>query len=369
MKAAIEDKYIIFLLFSGVVGMFTNLPKEFGKCAGTGGWVVIVMDLLFILPSSFAMISLNKHFEGRLIHEYLKDCLGKYISIPVSFLYFLRYFMLVPLMTKSLVSLVRGTVLETTPTWPLALLFIGCACYAASQSIRTLAYICQFFVSIALFLCCILFIAMFSKGELINLRPFFVKEDIPTYFNESIRNLRIFFGAGVLFMVPFSEKENKHSSKYLLIGYLLIALFYLLVFWSAVVVKNIYDTVLYDDIFFLTVRTVEIERLEILKRLDGLAIAAFIFTSLMMVAVDIYCSGMMLSYYLSKANLKVINFNISCIIISVIGFVLTIIIPDTFTLKKYLQISYIIAWMTSLIIPPLLFVIIKVKGKLKKNCT
>ncbi|MBE6069014.1 MAG: hypothetical protein E7211_15180 [Clostridium lundense] len=368
MKTIIEDKYIIFLVFSGVVGLFTNIPKEYGTYVGTGGWVIILIDLLLILPPSFAIVWLNKQHEGRVIPEYLVEILGKYLALPINILYFTRFFMLVPLMTRALLGMVKSTSLETTPIWPLAFIFLTCACYAASQGIKSLSYICQFFVLTALILSSILFFALLSKGGFINLRPLFVKEDIPLYFKESIRNLRIFFGAGVLLVVPFSKKDNKKTNMYLLIGYMIITLFYLFVFWGTVSVSGINQTVLFDDIFFIAVRSVEIENLEILKRLDGLAIAAFTFTSLMMVAVDIYGSAVVFKYYLEKTKMpKKMTLSFSCIVISVIGFVLCVIIPSTFALSKYLLISYKIAWLTSMILPIVLFIIVKIKMRINKE--
>ncbi|WP_097027056.1 GerAB/ArcD/ProY family transporter [Clostridium peptidivorans] len=368
MKTIIEDKYIIFLLFSGVVGLFTNIPKEYATYVGTGGWVIIIIDLLLILPPSFAIIWLNKQYEGKIIPEYLVEILGKYIAFPINIIYFIRFFIIVPLMTRALLVMVKSTTLETTPIWPLALVFISCACYAATQGIKSLAYICQFFVLIALAVSSILFFALLSKGGFINLRPFFVKEDIPLYFKESIRNLRIFFGAGVLFVMPFSKKDNKKANIYLLIGYIIITLFYLFVFWGTVAVAGINQTVLFDDIFFIAVRSVEIQNLEILKRLDGLAITAFIFTSLMTVAIDIYGAAVILKYYLEKTKIpKKTTFSFSCIATSIAGFVFCIIIPNTFALKQYLSIAFKMAWLTAFIIPMILFVIVKIKNRISKE--
>lgn len=368
MKTIIEDKYIIFLVFSGVVGLFTNIPKEYGTYVGTGGWVIIIIDLLLILPPSFAIVWLNKQHDGRVLPEYLVEILGKHIALLVNILYFIRYFVLVPLMTRALLGMVKSTSLETTPIWPLAFIFISCACYAAAQGIKSLSYICQFFILTALILSSILFFALLSKGGFINLRPFFVKEDIPLYFKESIRNLRIFFGSGVLLIVPFSKKDNKKTGKYLLIGYVIITLFYLFVFWGTVSVAGINQTVLFDDIFFIAVRSVEIENLEILKRLDGLAIAAFTFTSLMMIATDIYGSATIAKYYLEKTKMsKKSTLSFACITVSILSFILCIMIPSTFALRKYLLISYKIAWITSMIIPIVLCIIVKIKRKINND--
>lgn len=368
MKATIEDKYIIFLVFSGIVGLFTNLPTEYGSYAGTGGWVVIIIDLLLILPPSLAIIWLNKQYEGRIIPDYLGEIVGKYLALPINILYFIKFAMLVPSMTRSLLGMVKSTALQTTPIWPLALIFIACGCYAASCGIKYLSYICQFFILISLILSSIVFFTLLSKGGFINLRPFFVKEDIHLYFKESIRNLRFFFGTMVLLVVPLNNKNNKKASIYLLIGLIISTLFYLLVFWGTISVCGIDSTVLFDDAFFIAVRSVEIQKLEILQRLDALAIAVFIFTSLIIVELYMYGAAIVLKYYLDKTKiLKNMALSFSCIIISIISFLICIIIPNEFALGQYLSISYKLSWFTSVIIPIILFIIVKIKKKSNKQ--
>ncbi|MBM7871750.1 spore germination protein [Clostridium pascui] len=367
MKTTIEDKYIIFLVFSGIVGLFTNLPTEYGSYAGTGGWVVIIIDLLLILPPSLAIIWLNKQYDGRIIPDYLDEILGKYLALPINILYFIKFAMLVPSMTRSLLGMVKSSALQTTPIWPLALIFIACGCYAAACEIKYLSYICQLFILIALILSSIVFFTLLSKGRIINLMPFFIKEDIPLYFKESIRNLRFFFGTMVLLVVPLNKKNNKKASIYLLIGLILSTLFYLFIFWGTVSVCGINSTVLFNDAFFIAVRSVEIQKLEILQRLDALAIAAFIFTSLMIVALYIYGAAVVFKYYLGKTKtLKNITLSFSCIIVSIVSFLICIIIPNEFFLVRYLEISYMISWFTSMIIPIILFIIVKIKKKINK---
>lgn len=368
MKTIIEDKYIIFLVFSSIVGLFTNLPTEYGSYAGTSGWVIIIIDLLLILPPSFAIIWLNKQYEGRIIPDYLNEILGKYLALFINILYLIKFAMLVPSMTRSLLGMVKSAILQTTPIWPLAFIFIACGCYAANCGIKYLSYICQFFILIALILSSIVFFTLLNKGGFINLRPFFIKEDIPLYLNESIRNLRFFFGAMVLLVVPLNKENNKKANIYLLIGFIITTLFYLFVFWGTISVCGIDSTVLFDDAFFIAVRSVEIEKLEILQRLDALAIAAFTFTSLIIVALYIYASAAVLKYYLDKTKIsKNITLSLSCIIVSIISFIICITIPNEFALARYLQISYIISWFTSMIIPIILFIIVKIKKKSNKQ--
>jgi len=368
VKTIIEDKYIIFLVFSGIVGLFTNLPTEYGSYAGTGGWVVIIIDLLLILPPSLAIIWLNKQYDGRIIPDYLDEILGKYLALPINIVYLIKFAMLVPSMTRSLLGMVKSSTLQTTPICPLALIFIACGCYAAACEIKYLSYICQFFILIALTLSSIVFFTLLSKGGFINLRPFFIKEDIHLYLKESIRNLRFFFGAMVLLVIPLNKKNNKKANIYLLIGLIISTLFYLLVFWGTVAVCGINSTVLFDDAFFIAVRSVEIQTFEILQRLDALAIAAFTFTSLIIIALYIYAAASILKYYLVKIKvLKNITFSFSCIIISIVSFLICIIIPNEFALGQYLSISYKLSWFTSVIIPIILFMIVKIKNKRNKE--
>lgn len=367
MKEVIRNTEIFFLILAGIVGISLNIPKDLGMYAGTGGWTIPLIEGILIFFSGLIIAALNMKYEQKAIYQYLQDIMGKYLSPLIMLIYLLRFIVLGSLVTKALLQIIKSTILDKTPYWPLVLLFLLCALYAASRGLQALAYICEFYYLFLMILSVIVLVTMFNGGEAINLLPLFVKEDIPLYLKESLRNIRIFLGLDVLLFIPLNKQNNKNMNFTLLLSIMFIALFYIVSFEATVVVSGIEDTVLYDDIFLLSVRRVEIYGIEVLRRLDGIAITNFMLSILMMVALDIYCAGATLNHYFKKTKFKKINLGISCSIATIICFIICIRIPDAFVLTKLLEYSIPLSVATCLVIPVLLFIIEAVKNYAKKT--
>jgi spore germination protein len=367
LKEVIRDTEIFFLTLAGIVGISLNIPKDLGMYAGTGGWSIPLIEGVLIFFSGLIILALNIKYENKAIYEYLQNIVGKYISPFIMLIYLFRFIVLGSLVTRALLQVIKSTILDKTPYWPLAFLFLLCALYAASRGLQALAYICEFYYLCLIILSVLVLATMFNGGEAINILPLFVKEDIPLYLKESLRNIRIFLGLDVLLFIPLNKQNNKNVKFSLLLGIIFIAIFYIVSFEATVAVSGIEDTVLYDDIFLLSVRRVEIYGIELLRRLDGIAITNFILSILMMVALDIYCAGATLNQYFKKTKLKKINLGISCSIAAIICFFICIRIPDAFTLKKLLEYCVTLSVTTCLVIPILLFIIAVVKNYAKKT--
>jgi spore germination protein len=367
LREVIKDKEIFFLILAGIVGLSLNIPKDFGMYASTGGWIIPILEGAVVLLSGFIILALNLKYEQKAIYEYLQDIVGKYLSALIMLLYFFRFIFLGSLVTRALLQVIKSTIMDKTPYWPLALLFLLCALYAASRGLQALAYVCEFYYLILMILSVIVFATMFNSGEAINLLPLFVKEDIPLYLKESLRNVRIFLGLDVLLFIPLNKEKNKNINFTLLLSIIFIAMFYIVSLEATVAVSGIEDTVLYDDIFLLSVRRVEIYGIELLRRLDGIAIMNFILSILMMAALDIYCAGSILNHYFKKTKFKKINLGIPCSIATIICFIICIRIPDAFVLTKLLEYCIPVLAATCLVIPVLLFIIAVVKNYAKKT--
>jgi spore germination protein len=367
LKEVIKNREIFFLVLVGIIGLSLNIPKDFGTYAATGGWVIPVVGGGAAILSGFIILALNLKYEQKAIYEYLQNIVGKYLSALIMLIYFFRFIFLGSLVTRALLQVVKETILIKTPYWPLAFIFLLSASYAASRGLQSFSYICEFYYLFLMLLSIIIFATMFSSGELINVRPFFVKEDTLIYLKESLRNFRIFLGLDVLLLIPLSKQHNKNINFTLILGIIFICIFYIVGFEATVAVAGIEDTVLYDDIFLLSVRRVEIYGVEFLRRLDGVAITNFIISILMMVALDMYCAGAILNHYFKKMNFKKINLGFSCLIVAFICFLICIYISDAFVLTKLLTFSYMLLTVTCLVIPILLFIMIVVKNYVKKT--
>lgn len=367
MKEAIGNKQIVFILFASVVGFPFSIPKDFAIHAGTGGWTIAVISALLALPPIFMISSINIQHQRKGIHEYLEDITGKYLALPIMIFFLIRYLSSTMMVAGSITRLVRLTILEFTPLWVLFLVFIACCSYASSKSLTSLSYIYEFYGLLLTFIFSILISAMFIKGDFINLRPFFVKEDVPIYFKESFRNLIAFAGFDKLLFVPLFRRENKNIHKYLIISILLITLCFIASFEATLAVSGVNETVLYDDIFFLSIRGIELHHFDLMRRLDLFALSNFIFSSLMIVSFNLYATNIIINHYLQKLNFKSITVADISVIIYIFTSIICISFASIFASEAYVKITSNIAIVTSYIIPIILFMIVKVKNYGKKT--
>ncbi|WP_186428981.1 GerAB/ArcD/ProY family transporter [Clostridium sp. BSD9I1] len=366
MKEAIGNKQIVFILFASIVGFPFTVPKDFAIYAGTGGWTIAIICALLAAPPIFMISSINMHYEKKGFHEYIEDITGKYLSLAIMIFFLIRYLSSTMMVAGSITRLVRLTILEFTPLWALFIVFIACCSYTSSKSLTSLSYIYEFYGLVLTFIFSLLILAMFTKGDFINLRPFFVKEDVPIYFKESLGNLIAFAGFDKLLFVPLFRRENKNIHKYLIISILLITFCYIATFEATLAVSGVNETVLYDDIFFLSIRGIELHHFDLMRRLDLFALSNFIFSSLMIVSFNLYASNMIISHYLQKLNFKSISVPAISVIIYILASIMCISFMSICSSETYVKITSNIAVVSSYIIPIILFTIVKVKNYGKK---
>ncbi|MBM7871752.1 spore germination protein [Clostridium pascui] len=367
MKEAIGNKQIVFILFASIVGFPFSIPMDFAVSAGTCGWTIAIICALLATPPIFMISSINMHYEKRGFHEYIEDIAGKYLALAIMIFFLARYLSSTMMVAGSITRLVRLTILEFTPLWALFIVFIACCSYTSSKSLTSLSYIYEFYGLILTFIFSLLILAMLTKGDFINLRPFFVKEDMPTYLKEGFRNLIAFAGFDKLFFVPLFRKENKKIHKYLVVSILLITICYIASFEATLAVSGVNETVLYDDIFFLSIRGIELHHFDLIRRLDLFALSNFIFSSLMIVSFNLYASNVIIYHYLQKLNFRSVTIPLISVIIYIFASIICISFASIFTSEAYVKITSNMAIVASYIIPIILFTIVKVKNYEKKT--
>lgn len=77
MKKTIGNLQLSALIFAGIVGLSLDIPKDFGRYSGTGGWMVAVINTPIVLIPGLMIISLNMKKEEKPFYEYLEDIRGR----------------------------------------------------------------------------------------------------------------------------------------------------------------------------------------------------------------------------------------------------------------------------------------------------
>lgn len=362
MNKTLTNKQIIFLVFTYVVGYgIISLPKNITKQLGTGGWISILVGNLIIIFCAYLFIYLAKNFNNKTIDEYSKILTNKFISyiiIAVLIIYSLSTgIVIIKLLSKT----VKLSFLLNTPTWALTVTLIAVCLYTLLNEISILARVFEIFAIIFIIFALILDIATLSQGKLTNLQPFFILEFDKLY--KVLPELIFpFTGIEVLCVLPIdSNKKNKKIFRYVLFILLFIGFMYIMNVESSISVMGIDSIVHYEDARFASIRRVEIDSLQFLKRLDSIFIVAWILSVFGTIIVALY----MTIYLLNSIFVKISR---NLIVIIVTSFVLILsLIPTTMEfIRNTLQFISYLGIFILFILPLTLSIITMIKKHYKK---
>lgn len=307
MNRSVTNRQLAFLLFGIMVGYGSILlPKILGEYTATGGWVSILLGafMAFLLTSNIVYLGLIHKNET--FFDYSKALTGKYISAILVFFYIVFMFMMSSMITRLSSEVIKQTILLKTPIWVLICMFLLVTYYAVIKDINTIARLSEIYVIVIILFGLGIQFAAFITGNMINLMPYFVWEDLPNYFSGSLKIKLAFSGMAILAVIPFGKKQNNRTFIYIGIMILLIAIFYIIQFESSIAVMGVDSIVKSNDVLFTAVRLIEIPVLQVLRRLDGIFITAFILSVFMNITLYAYGSIFLLSKLFSKIPIKLI---------------------------------------------------------------
>jgi len=257
---------------------------------------------------------------------------------------------------------IKLTILLRTPIWALILVFLIVVYYAVIKEIRVIGRICEIYGFIIIITAIIIHFLIFTKGELVNIKPVFVVKDIPNYFKSSVVAIFPFIGFEILTIIPFNRKENnKKIFRYTTLMMLFIGFFYILVVESCLAVNGVDGIVRYKDALYATIRRVDIKNLQFLRRLDGIFLIAWIMGIFTTITLAAYGCIFILSKLLNK-----IKFNILAFFVMILSFLISMVPKTIDEVQKTIDYTGYGVFFTGALIPVILLIITKVKKYDKK---
>ena len=179
MKEYLTNRQISFIVFGIIVGYgIMPLTKNIVEKTGTGAWFGLLIASAIAVFFTYIITYLGYVHENKTIDEYSEILTGKYISFIFIGIYIIYFFMAFTVVTRIVSELIKLTMLIETPTWALSLLILFVSYYAVIKGLGNIARICEIYGIIIIFSLLITILSLFSQGKLINLKPFFVLEDI-----------------------------------------------------------------------------------------------------------------------------------------------------------------------------------------------
>lgn len=363
LKQSLTDRQIAFLLFGIIVGFgVVSLPKEVAEKAGTGGWFSIIIATGISIALTFIIVYLGQVYEDKTIYEYSELLVGKFLTSIFMIFYIVYYFLFFTMITRMSSEIIKLTILFKTPVWVLSLLLLVVAYYAITRGLEGIARLCELYGIIILLIAFSFHILIFTKGQLINLRPFLVVEDLPLYFKASAALIIPFLGMELLTLVPMNRKNNKNVVKYSVLMMVVIGLLYIVEIESCISVIGVDDIIHYKDALIATVRRVDIPYLSFLRRLDGIVLSSWIMAAFCTITVFAYGTAFLVNKICNRVSFNLSSFVVFCISLIVSQ------IPGTINQTlSVIQFTGYLSIVAAGGIPILLLIITKVKKYDKKN--
>ncbi|WP_176461972.1 GerAB/ArcD/ProY family transporter [Anaeromicrobium sediminis] len=364
MNESLTNRQIAFIIFGIVVGYgVLGLPKNVTENAGTGGWFSLLMATGITIIFTYMITYLGYVHEHKTIYEYSNMLVGKYITFIFMLIYIIYYFMLFTMIIRMASEAIKLTVLIKTPVWALCSLFLSVVYYAVIKRLEVIGRICEIYGLIIIIGYIVIHLAVSTQGKLINLKPFFVVEDIQSYLKATLVTIFPFLGIEILTIISFDKKKNnKRIFKYtaLMVGF--IGILYILIVESCISVMGVDGIVHYKDALFATIRRVDIKSLEFLERIDGIFLIIWIMGMFCTASIEAYGSIFLMSKWF-----KNIHFNLLAFIVILLSFIVCHIpktVNDVEKIMDYLSYGTLVA---AGFIPATLFLITKVKKYDKKT--
>lgn len=358
MNEYITNKQLAFIIFGALIGYgVMTSPKQVAENAGTGGWISILLATVVAVLLTYVITYLGYHHKNKTLYEYSKILTGKYISTVIKAIYIIYFFVVFSMLTRISSEVIKLTLLIKTPVWVFTFLFLLTAYFGLLKGIRPIARLCEIYGIIVILVASLVHLIIFTQGEILNLKPFFVIEDLNAYIKTTMVTIVPFLGIEILMLIPFHEKENnKTVFSYTLGATGLIGIFYILIVESCISIMGVEEIIFYEDALFATIRRVDVEFLQLFRRLDAFFIIPWIMT--------LVCTIILFAYgtvsLMSKCCVKV-PYRLLLLLVLIAGFI-TAQIPNT--IEQIQQILNIIGYaglITAGFIPLSLFILTKVR--------
>lgn len=357
MNNFLTNKQIIFIIYCITIGYgIINLPKNAAETAGTGMWFTLLITTVIFMAIVYMITYLQYVYEGETLYEYGKRLVGKsitYFFMIILLMYFMINFSMIIRLYGEIIKL---TILFRTPVASLCLLFFMVIGYALTKGPNVIARICEIYGLLNLLGFIFINTLLITKGRLVNIQPLFVKENLPAYIKAVPQIALPFLGAEALLFLPLSRTKNKNILKYttLMVGF--IGLFYIYVSESTVSVIGVDAVVYLKESLLSVVRGVDIQYLEILRRLDGIYIIFW--------TMNIVCAISLWGYGITTFTNKIIKkakYNYIAIAVTITAFILSQIPKTKDQTESIIKYNSYIGMIASTVIPGILLVITKVK--------
>lgn len=357
MNTPLTNRQIAFVAYCTMVGFgIINIPKNMVEAGGTGGWMPVAILTVVFMVNIYIVSYLGYTYHGKTLMEYSEKLIGKLFTRIISIIYSIYFFMFFTFITRIYAESVKMTMLPRTPSWVITFVFFLLLYYSLSKGLSVIARVCEIYGFINIVGNIFMSIIIFTQGEIINIRPLFVGEDLMMYLSGTSKVIFAFFGVEMLLMIPFSKERNSKVLKYAPAIVVITGAMYILIGESAISVGGPELVTLYKASVFNIIRGLDVSYLEIFRRLDGLYVFVW--------SLNIICSLSLWGYGVQQCICKGMNMKESKLVtmlIAIAAYIIAQIPESTNDVEKLLEYNGYLGYIASLALPLILLIITKVR--------
>jgi spore germination protein len=336
-----------------------SIPKSIAENAGTGGWMVVIVGVIIIIVLAYMFVYIGTAFPNKTIDEYMPLLTGKFISYLVLIIFAVYTLFICGLIARMTSETIKLTMLINTPIWAISTILIIVPFYTMTKNLVSMARICEIFGMIIIIFGITIFITLLFTGKITNIKPFFNFSDLK-FFDSLLAIGFSLTGLEILPVIPMNSNRKEISRNVLFIQ-LIIGFMYLLIIESCISVMGVDSIVQYDETVFATMRRIEVDGLQFLKRLDGVFLIIWL--------LSLYCTVLLEGYitvHLFTKLFKCKNQNLIVLIVFILSMIICLTPQSMIITKSILDSIGYIGIVINIALPLLLFSILLFK-KYKKT--
>lgn len=343
MNTPLTNRQIAFVAYCAMAGFgIVNIPRDMVEAGGTGGWIPLAILTVVFMVNVFIISYLGYINPGKTLIEYSEKLIGKFLTSVISIIYTIYFFMFFTFITRIYAETVRMTMLPRTPTWIITFIFFLLLYYSLSKGLNVIVRVCEMYGLINIVGNIFMSIIIFTQGEIINIRPLFVKEDLMMYLSGTSKLVFAFLGVEMLFMLPMSKEKNGKILRYAptIVG--ITGAMYILIGESAISVGGIELVTLYKASVFNIIRGLDVSYLEIFRRLDGIYVVVW--------SLNIICSLSLWGYGVQQCINRIMKTKKNKLIIGLLvlaAYIIAQIPESTNDVEKLLRYNGYLGYITS----------------------
>ena len=363
MKQYLTNRQISLLLFAVIVGYgIVNLPKDVLESAGTGGWITIIINTLFFLFIAYVITYIQYNNENKILYNYTRELYGKYIAAIITILYIVYFMSIVSLILRMYSEILRLIFLNNTPLWATLFVFYFIVMFAVSKKLHAIGRLAEIYSLIVIIGYLFIISIMFTKAKLINVQPFFESSQVIKYIKSTYNLILPFLGIEAILFIPLNKNSNKNINKYVELTILGIGVLYIIVFESVLSIGGIENIINQKTIIFQTLRGLDVYKLEILRRLDGLYL---VFSTM-----NLFISSTAFLYgtttFVNKIFPKLKTNNI-LIVVTIMAYIISLLPRSIMVTESILNKISRFGILCEIVIPLIIYITMQVKNHEKRK--